>query len=510
MPTPNSNNTTLPTDSPFTPYVSYAVPKPPSTPKDTNPNPPSNTTIPVDTITNPVTETAPQLPTNQPSNVDKTLEGIMAQAQAISDELAEKKASQDQAAVAGTQDVNNITPQNAAQQVLDLTNQDLSDDKQAIREEEQLEEKGKHARQLYNRILQRDQSYKKQIEELEKNKEGKLSGALQGQINNLNRERSRELADLSIAYNIANGDFLAAKESVTNRIADMEADIDRQIKGWEIAFNFAQNDMTESEKLEAQQSFDKEMAEINFGYQKELADYNAALAKEQARYENSLKQTDPVAFGELAQAKAQSDIETIDSLLTSPAMDSSVGTSIFSRGAASLKGVVGRFLGGFGLGFAGGAAAAAPTVVGSVPAGVATGLVTGTAAALQGSKDTITGDRQTFIGSVSQLSKRLTLTSLIQAKEDGATFGALAIPEMELLAESATKINSWEIKDKEGNILGYNASEKAFKAELDKINNFAKLDYILRGGDPSSVGVAIMDDGSYVTQNSDGSIVQLR
>lgn len=128
--------------------------------------------------------------------------------------------------------------------------------------------------------------------------------------------------------------------------------------------------------------------------------------------------------------------------------------------------------------------------------------------------DVMSGDVKDFTASVDQLTKGLTLDTLIQAKEQGATFGALAIPEMELLADSATKINNWRTTetDENGNTttLYYDASEADFKEELDKISNFKKLDAVLRGTDPASVGVMVMEDGTYWAQNSDGSYTQLR
>lgn len=121
----------------------------------------------------------------------------------------------------------------------------------------------------------------------------------------------------------------------------------------------------------------------------------------------------------------------------------------------------------------------------------------------------ITGAKSNFLAGVQQLTSQLTLDSLIRAKAAGATFGALSEGELNILSGSASKLNSWAIKDKNGNVIGYNTSEKSFKAELDKINNFAKLDYILKGGDPSQIGVQVMPDGTLWTTNSDGTKTQL-
>lgn len=120
-----------------------------------------------------------------------------------------------------------------------------------------------------------------------------------------------------------------------------------------------------------------------------------------------------------------------------------------------------------------------------------------------------TGGKQNFIAGVEQLRSGLNLQSLIDAKAKGATFGALSDQELQVLANTATKIGTWAIKDDKGQVTGYNVGEADFKRELDKINNFAKMDYILKGGNPAEVGVTTMPDGTHWVKNSDGTLTQL-
>ncbi len=65
---------------------------------------------------------------------------------------------------------------------------------------------------------------------------------------------------------------------------------------------------------------------------------------------------------------------------------------------------------------------------------------------------------------------QLNLDTLIQAKSQGATFGALSDNELRMLASAATKMGTWAKKDGDGNVIGYNVGEKTFKKELDNIN----------------------------------------
>lgn len=121
----------------------------------------------------------------------------------------------------------------------------------------------------------------------------------------------------------------------------------------------------------------------------------------------------------------------------------------------------------------------------------------------------LTGVKSNFIAGVEQMRSQLNLDTLIKAKANGATFGALSDQEMQVLASAATKIGTWAIKDSNGQITGYNTSEANFRKELDRIANFAKLDYVLKGGNPEDVNIKQEPDGTYSTINSDGSITNL-
>ncbi len=121
-----------------------------------------------------------------------------------------------------------------------------------------------------------------------------------------------------------------------------------------------------------------------------------------------------------------------------------------------------------------------------------------------------TGGRTNFVANVEQLRQQLTLQNLQSAKANGATFGALSDSELQLLSGSATKLGNALLKDGNGNVTGYRLGETAFRNELDKINNFAKLDYVLKGGDLSSVGIVEHPDGTLWTMNSNGTMTEIR
>ena len=92
------------------------------------------------------------------------------------------------------------------------------------------------------------------------------------------------------------------------------------------------------------------------------------------------------------------------------------------------------------------------------------------------------GAGQDFAGGVHKLVSGLTLDNLIAAKARGATFGALSEGELSILASSATAINDWEIKDKDGKGTGYwNIDEASFKREMDTIKSLTQRALIQSG-----------------------------
>ena len=83
-------------------------------------------------------------------------------------------------------------------------------------------------------------------------------------------------------------------------------------------------------------------------------------------------------------------------------------------------------------------------------------------------------DRQAFAAGVNQLVGKETIDTLIALKARGGTLGALSDQERALLQNSATKIGSWILKDKNGNPTGkFGIDEVTFKKELEQIKEVA-------------------------------------
>jgi len=122
----------------------------------------------------------------------------------------------------------------------------------------------------------------------------------------------------------------------------------------------------------------------------------------------------------------------------------------------------------------------------------------------------VTAGKSNFVADVEQLVKSLSLDALLEAKANGATFGALDKSEWDILGASATKIQNWREESLFGDkIEGYKTTPKEMQAELDKINRFASMDYILKGGTPEDIGLIRTPDGNMWYKNADESLTQL-
>lgn len=163
--------------------------------------------------------------------------------------------------------------------------------------------------------------------------------------------------------------------------------------------------------------------EAELSYQNQMNALDLQLKQAQINNENSQINKNVATSRTTDTTGNDKTISTIDSLLTNKAISSTVGPNFFAR---------------FGFG-------------------------------------SLTGANQSFISSVEQIVSQLSLDKLIEAKKQGATFGALSDREMNILAGAATKIAGWQII-KNGKVVGYNIDENSFKKELQVIKEMAEKD----------------------------------
>jgi hypothetical protein len=346
-----------------------------------------------------------------------------------------------------------------------------------------------------NEFIAKERAFDKQIEEAKKNNEGKLRGGVQIDIQGLESRKFSQLADIAFLHEISSGKYERAWQIAQAKIDAEFAPLVARLDTLKSYYQLAQNDMTESEKLQAQTKIREQESALDFQRTKELA-----------LYRTQLEQADPLYQQQLANARQSSvklaPTQVIDQGGRKLLINSQTGEILKDFGTTNVATDV--------LQMAQKAEYISTVDALKNHAGISKSVgVTGLARFTPFKVDVMTGQVADFTASVEQLASGLTLTSLIQAKEQGATFGALSDGEREVLAKAGTKINAWKRERDDGSVY-YAASEKDFKRELDKISNFAKLDYVLKGGSPTDVGLVQMKDGTWWTENSDGSKTQIR
>lgn len=249
----------------------------------------------------------------------------------------------------------------------------------------------------------------------------------------------------------------------------------RDFEATQIQRNF-ENMMT-SDKFTYQQKQDAIDNAFKAGQISETKRHN--LTMEAAQKEPTAKEKKEIE-GALKNAKAsipimQDKIAAIDVLKQSSGLNSRVGPNALTR-KGSLSGTIGGAVTGA---IAGGTVGATVGGFGAIPGAIGGAVIGGGAAASRGAADDFTGAGQDFASGVHKLVSGLTLQSLIDAKARGATFGALSEGELDILANSASQLNDWEIK-KDGKPTGvWNIDEKSFKKELDNIQNLTRRALVL-------------------------------
>lgn len=86
------------------------------------------------------------------------------------------------------------------------------------------------------------------------------------------------------------------------------------------------------------------------------------------------------------------------------------------------------------------------------------------------------GNKADFLNDAARLLSSQALNALIEAKQGGATFGALSDRELDILSSASTSLGNMAKRDKNGRIVGFIGTEESFKAELDRLaESYSKL-----------------------------------
>jgi hypothetical protein len=163
-----------------------------------------------------------------------------------------------------------------------------------IQQEEGIFEKQARSKQIENEMMAKSRAYDKQIEEARKNQEGKLRGGVQIDMQGLEARKNSELADLAIQYKVANDDYAGAWSIAQAKIDAEFAPLVARLDTLKSYYQLAQNDMTESEKLQAQTKIREQESALDFQRTKELK-----------AYEQTIRESDPMYQAQLRTEQAQ-------------------------------------------------------------------------------------------------------------------------------------------------------------------------------------------------------------
>jgi hypothetical protein len=154
-----------------------------------------------------------------------------------------------------------------------------------IQQEEGVFAKKQAAKDLENGIISKTRAYDKQIEQIRANPTGKLAGAVEADIANIERQKNSELADLRIQQKVANDDYAGAFEIAQAKVNAEFEPLQNEVDTLKTYYQLSADDMTESEKMQAQAAIQKKEAEVAFGREKELAKYKAEIEQSSPLYQ---------------------------------------------------------------------------------------------------------------------------------------------------------------------------------------------------------------------------------
>lgn len=104
------------------------------------------------------------------------------------------------------------------------------------------------------------------------------------------------------------------------------------------------------------------------------------------------------------------------------------------------------------------------------------------------------GAKDDFLGKAQTIISKKALGSLIEAKSQGATFGALSDAELALLKSSGTTLSAWA-NEKNEKVTGFDISESKFKEELN--NMITEYEKLIAQADGGQGSVSMGEDEAY-------------
>lgn len=145
-----------------------------------------------------------------------------------------------------------------------------------IQQEEGVQAKQDAVRKLENQALALDNSFNKRTMSL-LGEGGMTREQAAPQLAELQRMQNSQKADLAIQHQVAQGDYESAFRIAQAKVDAEFEPLQSQLDSLKQQIDLFQNDMTESEKVKAQQAFQEKQSALDFARQKELLRYKASI-----------------------------------------------------------------------------------------------------------------------------------------------------------------------------------------------------------------------------------------
>lgn len=140
-----------------------------------------------------------------------------------------------------------------------------------------LVEKKRLATQLSNEIMASDKAFRDRVNAIRQNTSGQFGGAVEQEVRKAQSEYDNDRANKAIAYNVALGDYNAAKEGIDTLFNIQMKDIENDYNYKKSLVDSIYEDLTAKEKAQAdllkekrQQEFEMKKMAVNFEYDKRI------------------------------------------------------------------------------------------------------------------------------------------------------------------------------------------------------------------------------------------------
>lgn len=186
-----------------------------------------------------------------------------------------------------------------------------------IREDKMLAEKEAVQRKDFDYLTKLKEDKRKRIEEIQTGA-GLTKAQKDAAVAQESRVMDRRIADQSFTYSVSLGDYQGAEKIANEAIKDLQSDYERKTQTWSMLMKMTE--MTDEEKMIANQAFEKNMLQERFEVDKKKALFDQTIRENDPLYKSN------VVAQELKnkEAKAALDYAVSNPSAVSPALQKNI------------------------------------------------------------------------------------------------------------------------------------------------------------------------------------------